>query len=60
MFIIVLITKAEKDYLVAHGVKFGYAGISHTDSRHRRTYYMCENDDNKKLLSEYRKERIVK
>ena len=58
---IVLITKAEKDYLVAHGVRMGSGGISHTISKSKkRTYYLCESEWNIHKLNKYRKNKIVK
>ena len=58
---IVLITKAEKDYLVAHGVRMGSGGISHTIAKGRkRTYYLCESEWNIEKLNKYRKNKIVK
>ena len=58
---IVLITKAEKDYLVAHGVRMGSGGISHTISKSKkRTYYLCESEWNIEKLNKYRKNKIVK
>lgn len=57
---IVLITKAEKDYLVAHGVHMGSGGISHTISKSKkRTYYLCESEWNIEKLNKYRKNKIV-
>lgn len=41
------------EYLVSNGVNFGEGGISHTDSRHRRTYYLTESSKNMKLHTEY-------
>lgn len=60
MLVIVLISKEEKDYLLSKGVKWGYGGISHTDSRHRRKYYLAESEFNMPLLKNYRKNCIVK
>lgn len=61
MFIIVLITKAEKEYLVAHGVHEGSGGVSHTIPKGKaRTYYLCESFYNMKKLEEYRKNKIAK
>lgn len=58
---IVLITKAEKDYLVAHEVRMGSGGISHTISKSKkRTYYLCESEWNIEKLNKYRKNKIVK
>lgn len=59
--IIVLITKAEKDYLVSHGVRMGSGGVSHTIPKGKaRTYYLCESFYNMKKLEEYRKNKIAK
>jgi len=56
---IVLITKNEMEYLTkVKGVPFRENGVSHTYGHHR-TYYLCENKKNMKLLNEYRKSRIV-
>lgn len=60
MLVILLISKEEKDYLLSKDVKWGYGGISHTDSRHRRKYYLAESEDNMHLLKNYRKNCIVK
>ena len=58
LLIIVLITKAEKEYLVSKGVPFGYAGISHTVGKHR-TFYLCENTRNMGLLKKFRDKMIA-
>ena len=60
MLVIVLISKEEKDYLLSKGVNWGYGGISYTDSRHRRKYYLAESGFNMRLLRNYRKNCIVK
>lgn len=61
MFIIVLISKEEKEYLVSKGVRFGTNGISHTVPKSKaRTYYLCESPRNMKLLNAYRKQMIAK
>ena len=58
---IVLISRDEKDYLVAHGVREGRNGISHTIAKGRkRTYYLCESEWNIEKLNKYRKNKIVK
>ena len=58
---IVLISKDDKNYLVAHGVREGSNGISHTIAKGRkRTYYLCESEWNMKKLNKYRKNKIVK
>ena len=60
-FIIVLISRTEKDYLVAHGVREGNNGISHTiPTGKQRTYYLCESEYNMNKLREYRAKTIVK
>lgn len=51
----VIISKQEKDKLLAAGVKYGENGISHTTSRHSgMTYYLCESRENMKLLNKIR------
>ena len=61
MFIIVLISRSEKDYLIAHGVREGSNGISHTIPKgKKRTYYLCESNYNMRKLEEYRAKTIVK
>ena len=50
---IIKITKQEVEYLISKDVPFGYEGISHTVSRHRRTYYLAESYKNKKLHKQY-------
>ena len=58
---ILLISRDEKDYLVAHGVREGRNGISHTIAKGRkRTYYLCESEWNIEKLNKYRKNKIVK
>lgn len=58
---IVLITKAEKDYLVDHGVRMGSGGVSHTvPTGKKRTYYLCESSYNMNKLANYRKNKIAK
>lgn len=47
-------------YLLDHGVHFGYNGISHTTARHRRTYYAAESAKIKMLLEEYENEYVRK
>lgn len=39
-------------------VPFGENGVSHTYG-HRRTYYLCSNQNNLKLLENYRKSRVI-
>ena len=51
--IIVKIDKKEVESLVKNGVTYGYNGISHTYSRHRKTYYIAESFKNMKLHNEY-------
>ncbi|RHS68148.1 hypothetical protein DW954_02080 [Clostridium sp. AM45-5] len=51
--IIIKINKKEMKYLECKGVSFTENGISHTDSRHRRTYYLTESVKNMKLHKEY-------
>lgn len=59
--IIVKISKKEKDFLAAHGLSFGWEGeLHHTDSRHRRTYYMSETQKAKQLLKNYRESITIK
>lgn len=58
LLVIVLITKAEKEYLVSKGVPFGYTGISHTVGKHR-TFYLCENARNMGLLKKFREKMIA-
>lgn len=61
MFNIVLISKEEKNYLVSKGIRFGTNGISHTVPKSKaRTYYLCENPHNMRLLNEYRKRILAK
>ena len=58
---ILLISRDEKDYLVAHGVREGRNGISHTIAKGRkRTYYLCESEWNMEKLNKYRETKIVK
>ena len=52
------ISREERDYLVANGVKFGvYGGISRTGKESRRhcKYYLCESKENMILLNNIRK-----
>lgn len=46
-------------YLQKNGIRFGYNGISHTNSRHRRTYYATESTRITKLLDAYKEQHIV-
>ena len=56
MWIIILkIDKNEVKFLVENGVEYGYKGISHTYSRHRKTYYMAESFKNMELHKKYQK-----
>lgn len=57
---LIKITKDEMEYLCSSGVKFGEYGISHTNSCHRRTYYLTESGKNLALLDKYRKSKMVK
>ena len=58
---ILLISRDEKDYLVAHGIREGRNGISHTIAKGRkRTYYLCESEWNMEKLNKYRETKIVK
>lgn len=52
----VKITKAERDKLIAMGVKTGENGISRTYSTHGpRHYFLCESPYNMKRLKQIRK-----
>lgn len=52
------ITKEEAKYLASKGVPYGENGISRTYSHHKH-YYIAETNRNTKLLSDYKKSRIV-
>lgn len=52
------INKAERDYLIAHGIKTGENGISRTYS-HNTSWYMAETKKNMACLDKYYKEKIV-
>lgn len=59
-FSLIKITKQEMLYLQGKGIQFGENGITHTSSRHRRTYYLTESRKCMMLLNEYRNKRIKK
>lgn len=43
------------EYLVENGVPFGENGISRTNSRKRKNYYLCMSFRNTKLHEKYNK-----
>lgn len=55
---IVKISKAEMEYLVQNGVKFGENGLAKTKSHHRKSYFVAETRKCIELLSEIRGEKI--
>ena len=51
--IIIKIDKNEMEYFRRNGVNIGENGVSHTNSRHRRTYYLAESKKNMSLHKKY-------
>lgn len=49
------ITKAERDYLVTHGIKCGENGVSRTYTRYKH-YYLAETNKNLQTLAKCRAE----
>lgn len=52
------INKAERDYLLKHGVGCGENGVSRTHS-HSTSWYLCESEKNLLKLDKYRQANVV-
>ena len=58
-FIIIKISKQEKDYLIANGIGYGENGIK-SSSSHHKSWYVTESKRCMYLLDKYRKENYHK